>query len=87
MMTPYPFILSLPAPVEEMSPGLTRPGRGFKLPAREAAVKKLLFVAAAVAVLAGAASSQVWFKGTVDEAVAKAKAEAKLVLVDFYSDG
>jgi hypothetical protein len=31
------------------------------------------------------AQSADWFKGTVDEAVAKAKASGKLVLVDFYS--
>lgn len=37
--------------------------------------------------LAISAAGQVWFKGTVDEAVAKAKVESKLVLVDFYSDG
>lgn len=37
-------------------------------------------------VLAGAASAQVtWFKGTVDQAVAQARADHKLVLVDFYS--
>jgi hypothetical protein len=41
----------------------------------------------AVLFLAVSASAQVWFKGTVGEAVAKAKAESKLVLVDFYSDG
>jgi hypothetical protein len=38
-------------------------------------------------VLATATSAQTWFKGTLDQAVAKAKAENKLVLVDFYSGG
>ena len=38
-------------------------------------------------VLASAASAQNWFDGTVDQAVAKAKSENKLVLVDFYSGG
>ncbi len=38
-------------------------------------------------VLAGTASAQNWFKGSLDAAVAKAKAEKKLVLVDFYSSG
>lgn len=37
--------------------------------------------------LASAASAQNWFQGTVDQAVAKAKSENKLVLVDFYSGG
>ena len=36
---------------------------------------------------ASAAFAQVWFKGTYDEALAKAKTEKKLVLVDFYSSG
>jgi hypothetical protein len=39
-----------------------------------------------VLVLASAATAQTaWFKGTLDQAVAKAKADHKLVLVDFYS--
>jgi len=38
-------------------------------------------------VLASAASAQNWFKGTLDQALAKAKSENKLVLVDFYSGG
>ena len=40
-----------------------------------------------ILVLASFASAQNWFKGTLDQAVAKAKAENKLVLVDFYSGG
>jgi len=43
--------------------------------------------AALVLVMASAAAAQTWFTGTVDEAVAKAKAEKKLVLLDFYSSG
>jgi hypothetical protein len=50
-------------------------------------MKKSLIAVFSLALLAGSAVAQVWFKGTVDEAVAKAKAESKLVLVDFYSDG
>ncbi len=38
-------------------------------------------------VLVSAASAQNWFNGTLDQAVAKAKSENKLVLVDFYSGG
>jgi hypothetical protein len=40
-----------------------------------------------VLVLASFASAQNWFKGSLDQAVAKAKAENKLVLVDFFSGG
>jgi hypothetical protein len=35
--------------------------------------------------LVSAASAEVRFQGTLDQAVAKAKSENKLVLVDFYS--
>ncbi len=49
-------------------------------------MKKALTIAL-VLVLASLASAQSWFKGTLDQAVAKAKAENKLVLVDFYSGG
>ncbi len=38
-------------------------------------------------VLAATASAQVWFPGSFGEALAKAKAENKLVIIDFYSDG
>ena len=38
-------------------------------------------------VLVSAASAQNWFQGTLDQAVAKAKSEGKLVLIDFYSGG
>lgn len=38
-----------------------------------------------VLVLASLASAQNWFNGTLDQAIAKAKVENKLVLVDFYS--
>ena len=47
--------------------------------------KAVLFLA--VLVLASSAFAQNWFKGTLDQAVAKAKSESKLVLVDFYSGG
>jgi len=50
-------------------------------------MKKSLVAVLALMLLAGSAIAQVWFKGTVGEAAAKAKAESKLVLVDFYSDG
>ena len=38
-------------------------------------------------VLASSASAQTWFKGSLDQAAAKAKSENKLVLIDFYSAG
>ena len=40
-----------------------------------------------VLVLASLVSAQSWFKGSLDQAVAKAKSENKLVLVDFFSGG
>ena len=48
---------------------------------------KKLTILIALLVLASAAFAQnpMWFKGTLDEAFAKAKADHKLVLVDFYS--
>jgi len=33
------------------------------------------------------ASAQVWFAGSFEEALAKAKTDNRLVIVDFYSDG
>jgi hypothetical protein len=45
-------------------------------------MKKAIFL---VLVLVSTASAEIWFKGTLDQAVAKAKTEHKLVLVDFYS--
>lgn len=50
-------------------------------------MKKTMIAAFAWTIFAASAAGQVWFKGTVDEAVGKAKVESKLVLVDFYSDG
>jgi hypothetical protein len=38
-------------------------------------------------ILVSAAWAQNWFQGTLDQAVAKAKTENKLVLVDFFSGG
>jgi hypothetical protein len=49
--------------------------------------RKFVFSIGLVLAVASAAAAQSWFGGTVDEAVAKAKAERKLVLIDFYSGG
>jgi hypothetical protein len=38
-------------------------------------------------VLAAAAFGQSWFQGSFDEALAKAKTEGKLVLINFFSGG
>jgi len=50
-------------------------------------MKKALVLSLLLLLAAAAASAQGldWFKGTVDEAFAKAKAESKLVLLDFNS--
>ena len=50
-------------------------------------MKKALSLIALLLVLAAAAPAQNWFRGTLDQAVAKAKTENKLVLVDFFSGG
>ena len=38
-------------------------------------------------IFASSASAQNWFKGTLDEALAKSKNEGKMVLIDFFSGG
>ena len=38
-----------------------------------------------VLAIASIASAQNWFKGTLEDATAKAKSDNKLVLIDFYS--
>jgi len=48
---------------------------------------KKAFAVLLLLVLASAAWAQNWFQGTLDQAIAKAKAENKLVLVDFFSGG
>jgi hypothetical protein len=53
---------------------------------KEADMKKLA-VPMLVLLLVAAASAQTWFPGTVEQAVARAKSENKLVLLDFYSGG
>jgi hypothetical protein len=47
-------------------------------------MKKALTLALMLA-LAATASAQSWFKGSLDQAVAKARGDHKLVLIDFYS--
>jgi hypothetical protein len=49
-------------------------------------MKKALIALAALA-FAASAAAQSWQTGTLDQAVAKAKTENKLVLLDFYSGG
>ena len=46
---------------------------------------KKLTVLAGLLLVASISSAQTWFNGPLDGAVAKAKAEGKLVLIDFYS--
>ncbi len=48
-------------------------------------MKKAVLLSILLLVLAALASAEIWFKGTLDQAIAKAKTERKLVLVDFYS--
>lgn len=48
---------------------------------------KKAFAVLFLLVLASAAWAQNWFQGTLDQAIAKAKTENKLVLIDFFSGG
>ncbi len=45
------------------------------------------FLVLCLLAFAAAAAGQNWFTGTLDEALVKAKAENKLVLIDFFSAG
>jgi hypothetical protein len=48
-------------------------------------VKKQLTALALLIALVSSASAQNWFKGSLDDALAKAKTENKKVLIDFFS--
>lgn len=48
---------------------------------------KKTFLAAMALLLASSAFSQIYFQGNLDQAMAQAKAEKKLVLLDFFSPG
>jgi hypothetical protein len=50
-------------------------------------MKKALTFLALVLLVASFAAAQDWFKGSLDQAVAKAKSENKRVLLDFFSGG
>jgi len=50
-------------------------------------MKKVLAFLAFVLLIASFAAAQDWFKGSLDQAVAKAKTENKRVLLDFFSGG
>lgn len=47
--------------------------------------KRQLLGLAVLAAIMSTASAQNWFKGSLDNALAKAKSENKTVLVDFFS--
>lgn len=49
--------------------------------------KIILSAALLLFVFSAAALAQNFFSGTLEEALTKAKAESKLVLIDFYSGG
>jgi len=50
-------------------------------------MRKTGFALLSLFVLVSAAAGQDWFKGSLDDALAKGKNESKLVLLDFYSSG
>jgi len=49
-------------------------------------MKKFATLALALAVSASAAYGQTWLTGSVDDALAKAKAQNKLLLLDFFQE-
>ncbi|MEE9390551.1 MAG: hypothetical protein V3U91_04845 [Candidatus Aminicenantaceae bacterium] len=49
-------------------------------------MKKIIFLFLLL-FLVSMASAQNWFKGSFDDALTKAKAENKPVLIDFFEDG
>jgi hypothetical protein len=50
-------------------------------------MKKLFVLSLLLIFLSSFGVAQNWFEGSLDDAVAKAKSENKLVLIDFFSDG
>lgn len=50
-------------------------------------MKKLFVLSLLLIFLSSIVVAQDWFSGSLDNAVAKAKSESKLVMIDFYSDG
>jgi hypothetical protein len=50
-------------------------------------MKKLFVLTLLLVFLSSLGVAQNWFQGNLDDAVAKAKTEGKLVLIDFFSDG
>ena len=50
-------------------------------------MKKAITFLALVLLVASFAAAQDWFKGSLDQAVARAKSENKRVLLDFFSGG
>ncbi len=53
----------------------------------EVRMKKLFVLSLLLIFLSSFGVAQDWFQGSLDNAVAKAKSENKLVLIDFFSDG
>jgi hypothetical protein len=50
-------------------------------------MKKAAALTCLLALAAAAAAAQAWHPGTLEDALALARTQSKLVLVDFYSDG
>ncbi len=50
-------------------------------------MKRLLVLPLLLIFLSSFGVAQNWFQGSLDDAVAKAKSEDKLILIDFFSDG
>ena len=50
-------------------------------------MKKSLVLSLLLILFSSYGVAQNWFQGSLDDAVANAKSQGKLVLVDFFSDG
>lgn len=53
----------------------------------EVSMRKKIAMPLLLIFLSSFAVAQNWFKGSLDEAIAKSKTENKLVLIDFFSGG
>jgi hypothetical protein len=49
-------------------------------------MKKIVSLALALTLSAATASAQTWLTGSVEDALAKAKAQNKLLLLDFFQE-
>jgi len=61
-------------------------GSEFGSCSKEVEMKKTVTLALVLALSAAAAHGQTWLTGSVEDALAKAKAQNKLLLLDFFQE-